>query len=190
MSTSYQLLVIAPNTGFSPSSDFLKSLTYELLGVKPPTSTEKTLHFVKDAFQLGVFRNIYKNLIPGLDKNMRVYEQEALIIELLQALYSRDIASILPEAYIVKENDLSLLKQFNCVGDTFKVNYVYSSHPKDPKYFIPLANFHNYLLHDKAAEFINLAISLGAKEVKLVDKKFQKNNVNVSAGIAEPTGTG
>ena len=187
MSTSYQLLIIAPNTGFSPSSDFLKSLARELLGVKPPTFNEMALHIFTLSLPFAAARDASRAIFSGLSKNMKVYEQEALIVELLQALYSRDITTILPEAYIVKENNLSSLKQFNCVGEIFKVNYVYSSHPKDPKYFIPLANFHNYLLHDKAAEFINLAISLGAKEVKLVDKKSHKSNVNVSAGITEPT---
>lgn len=185
MLTSYQLLLIAPNTGFSPSPspDFLKSIAYEVLGVKPPTPIDKIINVMTQAgANFGILRRISRR-----DKDMRVYEQEALIVELLQALYSRDITSILPDAYIVKQGDLSL-KQFKCVGDEFKVNYIYSSHPKDSKYFIPLANFHNYLQQEKAAEFINLAISLGAKEVKLVDNKSQKKNVNVSAGITEPTG--
>lgn len=111
---------------------------------------------------------------------------KATVIGLLRYIYSIDIKSALPDALNVQQNDL-FLKELSCVDGNFSVNVVYAAHPADSKYYIRIADFHSYLLQDKRAEFVRLAASLGAKEIKLVDSKENSTGGKGSAYFKEPT---
>ena len=165
MITSHQLLVVAPNYGFNnPTDEFLESLAYKLMDAKRPAGWEIPASFTEPMYWLFVEKSKKEGIRIDLNK--------PLVIDLLRRIYTRDFTAFLPEASIVKEND-PILKKLSCADGEFKVNVVYVAHPADSKYFIRLANFHSYLLQDKLAEFINLAGSLGAKEITLVDSKKQ-----------------
>jgi hypothetical protein len=64
----------------------------------------------------------------------------------------------------------------------------YKSHPLDPSLQVPIAQFHDFMLRDKKAEFLRIASALGARSIRMVDAKASNSKTNAEARVGTPEG--
>lgn len=185
-----QFLVIAPKSGVIPTDDFLFNLAMKLLQAETPGSFEIAVSAASNGF-IGAGINLAQAINPSLPNNpkargMALFHAKPLILELLRKIYVCDVKAVLSDTLVVKPSD-PILNDFVCIDGSFLTNVIYARHPADSKCFISVANFHSYLLQEKRAEFFQLASSLGAKEIRLIDSDEHHSNLYGNTAFDEPT---
>lgn len=86
------------------------------------------------------------------------------------------------DVFLLRSND-ARLKSLRCVGRSFVMRHVYAGHPHDPGLYIPVSQFHSYLLEEKRSEFVRLMTSLGARSVRLSHAETEKKSMRAEAGV-------
>jgi hypothetical protein len=90
-------------------------------------------------------------------------------------LYIDDLVRLLQQARIyfaakrdgvpIRMVEKSLIGQFHLLPGHPRDNMVYAGHPAIPKYYIPLAEFHQIVFQHKFSEAISMLMNLGAKNL-------------------------
>jgi hypothetical protein len=75
------------------------------------------------------------------------------------------------------------LHALRCVGRGFAIRHVYAAHPHEPGLYIPVSQFHSYLLEAKRSEFVRLMTSLGARTVRLTHAESEETSARANAGV-------
>lgn len=75
------------------------------------------------------------------------------------------------------------LSTLRCVGRGFAMRHVYAAHPHESGLYIPISQFHSYLLEEKRSEFLRLMTSLGARSVRLTHAQSEETAARVNAGV-------
>ncbi len=86
------------------------------------------------------------------------------------------------DVLLLRSND-ARLKTLRCVGRNFVMRHVYAAHPHEPGLYIPVSQFHSYLLEEKRSEFVRLMTSLGARSVRLSHAETEKSSMRAEAGV-------
>lgn len=197
MGRDRQLLVVKSTAELAPNDEVLEKIVYDLLQAKPPSTgrkiLKKTAQFPLTPLSFATLLDkgieLYNSATQNDDpeaKGLVIESVKPLILELLRKLYNYDLESVFPEARIIKPNDPSLAK-ISCLTGKFRENIVYVAHPRQDDFFLPLAEFHSYLLQDKRGEFVRLASALGAKKIELLDSKIASREAEIGISIPEPS---
>lgn len=118
-----------------------------------------------------------------------VYERaQPVLIELARRLLDRDAVRRGGLEVAMLSEDDPRLRTLRCSDGTFALRHVYAAHPHERGTYLPLARFHRYLIDEKRAELVNLASSLGARSLSLLDAQGVRKSGGVSAGIAGAKG--
>lgn len=189
MAIENQFLIIT-DSEFEPSEDFLMELACKLLDAKPPSKLESKIMSLSKYYPFNVSDiafEISTNILKSPEiTGLYLAKSRPLIVKLMKALYSQNTQKFVPNTIILSPEDPKL-NQLNCSDSFFIKNTLYVRHPADATYFLKVANFHSYLLQDKRGEFVRLAASLGASEIKLINKenKSQSTSANISISQLE-----
>lgn len=188
MAVAHQFLVIT-DSELEPSDDFLMDLAYKLLGAERPRNwlgwmgSRLGYSFMNfERFQRAFeSKEVFVSEFSPVERGVFLDSFKQFILFMLRSLYSQNPQKILPNTLILDSDD-SRLNQWSCSDSSFVANTFYARHPADSNYFLRVADFHSYLLQDKRAEFVRLASSLGAREIKLADtqEKDKSSLVNVA----------
>ena len=174
------LLVVMPAKRSTPPDPyFFDDAIRLLLGARKTTSAWEhwgTAAYLRDG-----------RMVPGGKRwNADVDEGLPYFRTLMFQIYASDPAALFPDALWLPEGD-HRLDALKSIDGAFHVGTFYACHPADPAVYLPLAGFHQYLLHEKRAEFLRLAAGLGASSVQLVDGKETKTAGEARAKFAIPT---
>lgn len=83
---------------------------------------------------------------------------------------------------MLRSND-ARLGTLRCVGRKFALRHVYAAHPHETGLYIPVSQFHSYLLDEKRSEFVRLMTSLGARTLRLSHAEAERSSTRVKAGV-------
>lgn len=111
--------------------------------------------------------------------------QKELVVDLMRAVLQREelLRSMFSGTIIEQNSDQIAALRF--VGTPQKWT-AYKAHPFDRSFYVPVANFHDFMLHDKKAEFVRIASSLGAKSIRMVESDGQSSSAGFKAKAASP----
>jgi hypothetical protein len=124
------------------------------------------------------------------DRWERIEQNRELVIALVRAMLTVQIDSEdrMGDMAVYRHGN-SRLEELKCSTDTFRPMVVYRAHPMRPDYYVPLANFHPQMLHDRKGEFYRIASTLGAKEIRIVSSEDDRTAASVEGEVEDPTGT-
>lgn len=205
MSESSDFIVVTPEgtaTDYSPrlSSDAVMKLAEKLLGLDTKTGEEDT-----ETGEKSVWSAVGTSVVLGLTLNplypggkqpspysedqsvefrkQKLHQQRSLVEPLLRSILEQDeyLDKVLAGVRLVEQHDDELdTLRFPAEQPTPWVTY--KSHPFDSSFFVPLARFHHFMLHDKKAEFLRIASALGAKSVEMLEGESGSRSSNVKGG--------
>lgn len=183
MSAPSRFLVVVSEKGVSATRDEQVAIVRRLLDIEPLTTAER-------AFQIGMMGFAVQTAARALSEKYRrkvsFEESEDLLVDLVQALMSSAPQTMLPTGTRVFREGEGIPATFKASDGSFKQLIVYAAHPADEEFFIPVAQYHPYLLQDKRAEFVRLAAALGAREIRLCDTDNQASRAGWNVGGAGP----
>lgn len=183
MDARKQLLVVSSGDATSvPSDEQLEKSVYTLLKVEPLSGISNALMGYLDLTMGGV---IGKTISKDYAKNHAIKEAMPYMLDLLKSVYRTNTNLILPELQVFRASDIP--ENLSSVDEHFYVGIVYVAHPAQPNFYIRMADFHQYLIQEKRAEFVKLASALGAKEIRLVEKEKSQRGMSgeVSASVPQ-----
>ena len=201
--TSSDLIVVAPKgetTSLSKrwSSDDVLALAERLLGldaeVKDKSSAWKIAKkLVWDGSLPGALINKGAQIaMPYTDatsvefRKKQLYQQKSLVEELLRSILEQEdyIRKALSSFTIVeiKSREIETLRFSAGVPQQWSA---YKVHPFDGNFYVPVANFHDFMLHDKKAEFLRLASALGAKSVQILESDASSSSASVKGSASD-----
>lgn len=70
-----------------------------------------------------------------------------------------------------------------CIGRAFAMRHVYAAHPHERGLYIPVSQFHSYLIEEKRSEFVRLMTSLGARTVRLSHAETEENAARMNVSV-------
>lgn len=185
-STAAQVLIVAPKEGWTPQEEFLEGMVYKLLGAeKPSTFTSVIDRFLGGATSRHLAKGFGKSAGSATLRGLEVNDSRDLLLELLRALFSRDVSAALPGARVLRVGDPEL-DQLVCADGSFKVGVAYGSHPLDSRRYLMISSFHDQLLAEKRAEFLRIVSALGASELTLADGQDDHRSADAHAGVTVP----
>lgn len=126
---------------------------------------------------------IYFSDQPETTKLKVLWEQKELINDLMRSLLQRKelLHQALPAVSIVEQGSAQI-ESLRFTGAPQQWT-AYKAHPFDKFFYVPLARFHDFMLHDKKAEFVKIASNLGAKSIRMIE-----NNAHFSSGDIDVEG--
>jgi hypothetical protein len=80
------------------------------------------------------------------------------------------------------------LAELTCSRGEFQMDCAYKAHPFTPNLYIPVADYHDYLMQEKKSELLSIAAALGARSVTIKHNRQTVVERGMQAGIDEPTG--
>jgi hypothetical protein len=83
-----------------------------------------------------------------------------------------------------------LLASMRTPAGYFARGTVYARHPVNVDWFCPVADYHNYLLSQKQAEFLHLMVCLGAKSISRQHSESVNDAAALKASAAAPHNVG
>jgi hypothetical protein len=123
------------------------------------------------------------------DRWEKVQANQDLVVPLVRGLLTVQIETEGRQGDLaVRRPDSPRLDEVECSTDTFRPLVVYRVHPMREDYYVPLANFHPQMLHDRKGEFYRIAANLGAKEIRIVSSEERRTSAGVEGELEEPTG--
>lgn len=193
-----KLMSVVPATGEPLSAAQLDEIVRAVLDV-PSTSTmaDGVFDRVRTAARFAVAGGAFIDDIRIVEKISRegfgalsdsdrrnVYERTRhVLVELARRLLDRDSVRRNSLDVALIDEGSSRLKGFRCSDGTFALRHVYAAHPHERGLYLPLARFHRYLLDEKHAELVNLASSLGARTLRLLDSQKARKSGGVNAEV-------
>lgn len=182
-------MIVLPENGLVFSERQAAALAATLLNIDPPSRTEKWVHIANDAavsaarlwFAAGVLSDLTR-INPKIRRNQDFFAALPMLTELVQKL-----AVTRPElplsGFRVFARHADIPAEMTCSRGRFHAAVAYAVHPADPNHFIPIADFHSYLLQEKRAEFLRIAGALGAKNVRQTQREHsvKSTRANVTA---------
>jgi hypothetical protein len=197
--TNHRLLIVASDAKVNPSDAELKKLLYSLLDIKDPKNffdkamrnAKYNLTSLASSLDLATqMRTMFHESKPSLDAVKSIFgssvHAESAFLYLLKQLYHTDLPRILPGSIIVDPGDIRL-KTFRCSDGYFIANVVYTKHPADNNYYLPIANFHSRLEREKLSEMFALFDALGAKDYRVFSSDERDQQSKASGKVEDPT---
>lgn len=191
----HALLAVVPQGAEHLTPDELDSIVRTLLAVPEPSKAGNVFDVVRRAASstgLGTIdeaRLLYAMEREGFRSlaeadRRHVYAMTRLPLRALVREYLAQAPDHFAGANVLllKADDVRL-KTLRCVGRNFVMRHVYAVHPHDRGLFIPISQFHSYLLEEKRSEFVTLMTSLGARSVRLSHAGVEKRAMRGEAGI-------
>jgi hypothetical protein len=195
MQTRQKLLTIVPPGGFQPSDERLSRLASTALGISEavPSFADNLYDFATQQGGVGVamrawrdhrFSSMGFDALSDREKRELFLSTEPMLLELLRRLlHSRKFNAHALGLLALPEGDPQVAR-YRCAGGAFMVGHVYAAHPYDADFYLPVATYHDYLLEEKRAEFVDLAASLGAKTLRLVESDRAETGGHIGADVA------
>jgi hypothetical protein len=184
-----KLLVVRPKgeAALTPSKAQLEELVHTLLGTRPMSTVEK---LARSASPLIALLTTLPGRLRGQVTPAQVDDAMPVLVELVRRLLEGHPELVDPELQVLSESSTDL-DRLRVLGDaSFFTNVVYAMHPQAPGAYLRLAHFHRYLLDDKRAEFERIAASLGAREIRMIERSVSGNAASGGATIGVPTQSG
>lgn len=175
------LLIIEPPLPVL-SDESLLQMAYEIMDAKRPSLTRKIVRFTPyvNLIERGVrsYASMRKKESPE-DRGVTLDEYKEFIIKFMRSLFCKRPSNVIPDTLVLyaDDNEISNLKFLDSSGD-YRVNTFYAAHPVKPNSYISVANYHEYLMQDKSAEFIRLVAALGVKDLRLSKNLTANKAVN------------
>jgi hypothetical protein len=195
-----KLVVIPKGKGIEEfiSEDKALQIAAQVLDAQPPEGFwENAQHYADEVREWTAFGKLHKQLERNVfDRDLtpherwkRVQAEHDLIVGLVRGLLDTQIESEgrLENVSVYRPED-EKLEFLDCPSGTFRPEVVYREHPVQGHYYVPLAEFHPQMLHDKKAEFLDIATALGAKEIRIAASESRSKSGEASAGADDPTG--
>lgn len=191
---SSSILVVTPTTGWCPRDEVLEGMLYDMLGAEKPTALARTLNGLGENYPVfwlpGNARRYLRDQLGRATgssalRGLAIADSREIMIDLLRALFSKDITGALPGASMLPAGHPDLA-ELTCGEGAFKVGVAYASHPLDARCFLPVATFHDRLLSEKRAEFLRIVSALGASAVNVVDDRNRSGTASAHAGVQAP----
>jgi hypothetical protein len=184
-----RLLVVRPRgeAALTPSRAQLEELVHTLLGTRPMSTVEK---LARSASPLIALLTTLPGRLRGKVTAAQVDDAMPVLVELVRRLLEGHPELVDPELQVLSEAS-SDLDRLRVLGDaSFVTNVVYAMHPQAPGAYLRLAHFHRYLLDDKRAEFERIAASLGAREIRMIERAASASDRAGGATAGVPTEAG
>ena len=184
-----KLLVVRPKgeAALTPSKSHLEELVRTLLGTRELSMVEKV---ARSASPLIALLTALPGRLRGKVTPAQVDDAMPVLVELVRRLIEGHPELIDPELQVLTEAS-SELDRLRVLGDaSFFTNVVYAMHPHAPGAYVRLAHFHRYLLDDKRAEFERIAASLGAREIRMIERATSASEGAGGATVSVPTSAG
>ena len=189
MAIHSKLLVVRPRDegSLTPSRAHLEDLVRTLLGARELSTVEKV---ARGASPLIALLTTLPGRLRGKVTAAQVDDAMPVLVELVRRLLEGHPELLDPELQVLSESS-NELERLRVLGDgSFLTNVVYAMHPQAPGAYLRLAHFHRYLLDDKRAEFERLAASLGAREIRMIERATTASAGAGGATIGVPTEAG
>lgn len=191
---SSSILIVTPASGWCPRDEVLEAMLYDILDAERPTTLTRALNGVSEYYPVAWLPGMTKRYLRDqlgrttgskALRGLAIADSREVMLDLLRALYSRDVTSVLPGASLLPAGH-PMLSDLTCAEGAFKSGVAYASHPLDPRYFLPVATFHERLLSEKRAEFLRIVSALGASNVNVVDNRSRAAVAAANAGVQVP----
>ncbi len=126
--------------------------------------------------------------LGDVDKRYVYAATQPMLVELMKKmLKSQLFRENALDVQLLNEGD-ARLDDLACSDGSFLVGQVYVAHPYSPTLFLSMSRFHKYLLDEKRAEFMQLAMHLGARSITLVQAERSHAEGGVEAGVSGVAG--
>lgn len=185
-----QLITVIPDQGTLPPSDQeIEKMIYALLNVEPINRTKRreiwrsAVGVIFSGFNKERLAKHQTQIAP-IDSFVELNIETSLpaLKKLMKQFYINSPNVVSQNIYIIKSSDIP--SQISSVDGRFFHNIVYVAHPAEPDFYIRFADFHDYLVHEKRGEFIELTSALGAKSVRLSESEVNKKMTIIEGGVS------